>query len=72
MKIFQKILERRLKKLITINNIQFGFSSGKGTKKCSINHTTTASNTPRSAKGFVYLWKKAHGSGILVSEKDRS
>ena len=28
---FEKILERRLRKLITINNMQFGFSSGKGT-----------------------------------------
>ena len=28
---FQKILERRLRTLITVNNMQFGFSSGKGT-----------------------------------------
>ena len=28
---FEKILERRLRILITINNMQFGFSSGKGT-----------------------------------------
>ena len=31
MKIFEKILERRLRKLITVNNMQFGFSPGKGT-----------------------------------------
>ena len=31
MKMFEKILERRLRKLITVNNMQFGFSSGKGT-----------------------------------------
>ena len=31
MKMFEKIVERRLRKLITVNNIQFGFSSGKGT-----------------------------------------
>ena len=31
MKIFDKTLERRLKKLITVNNMQFGFSPGKGT-----------------------------------------
>ena len=28
---FEKILERRLRKLITVNNMQFGFSPGKGT-----------------------------------------
>ena len=30
MKMFEKILERRLRKLITVNNMQFGFSPGKG------------------------------------------
>ncbi|KAK2182849.1 hypothetical protein NP493_333g00010 [Ridgeia piscesae] len=30
MKMFVKIVERRLRKLITVNNMQFGFSSGKG------------------------------------------
>ena len=29
MKMFEKILERRLRKIITVNNMQFGFSSGK-------------------------------------------
>ena len=28
---FEKILERRLRKLITVNNMQFRFSPGKGT-----------------------------------------
>ena len=28
---FEKILERRIRKLITVNNMQFGFSPGKGT-----------------------------------------
>ena len=28
---FEKILKRRLRKLITVNNMQYGFSSGKGT-----------------------------------------
>ena len=31
MKMFQKILERKIRKLITVNNMQFGFSPGKGT-----------------------------------------
>ena len=31
MKMFEKILERRLSKLITVNKMQFGFSPGKGT-----------------------------------------
>ena len=31
MKMFQKIVERRLRKLITVNNMQFGFRPGKGT-----------------------------------------
>ena len=31
MKLFEKFLERRLRKLITVNNMQFGFSPGKGT-----------------------------------------
>ena len=31
MKMFEKILERSLRKLITVNNMQFGFSPGKGT-----------------------------------------
>ena len=31
MKMFEKILERRLRKLIAVNNMQFGFSPGKGT-----------------------------------------
>ena len=31
MKMFEKILERRLRKLITVNNMQFGFNTGKGT-----------------------------------------
>ena len=31
MKMFEKILERRLRKLITVNNMQFGFIPGKGT-----------------------------------------
>ena len=31
MKMFEKILERRLRKLIRVNNMQFGFCSGKGT-----------------------------------------
>ena len=30
MKMFE-ILERRIRKLITVNNMQFGFSPGKGT-----------------------------------------
>ena len=29
MKMFEKILECRLRKLVTVNNMQFGFSSGK-------------------------------------------
>ena len=28
---FETILESRLRKRITVNNMQFGFSSGKGT-----------------------------------------
>ena len=28
---FEKIVERRFRKLITVNNMQFGFSPGKGT-----------------------------------------
>ena len=31
MKMFEKIVERRLIKLVTVNNVQFGFSPGKGT-----------------------------------------
>ena len=31
MKMFAKIQERRLRKLITVNNMQFGFSPEKGT-----------------------------------------
>ena len=31
MKMFEKILERRLRKPTTVNNMQFEFSSGKGT-----------------------------------------
>ena len=31
MKMFEKIVERTLRKLITVNNMQFGFSPGKGT-----------------------------------------
>ena len=31
MKMFEKILECRLRKLVTVNNMQFGFSPGKGT-----------------------------------------
>ena len=31
MKMFENILERRLRKLIKVNNMQFGFSPGKGT-----------------------------------------
>ena len=31
MKMFEKIVERRLRKLITVNNMQFGFSPGNGT-----------------------------------------
>ena len=31
MKMFEKILERRLRKLTTVNNVQFGFNPGKGT-----------------------------------------
>ena len=31
MKMFEKNLERRLRKLITVNNMQCGFSTGKGT-----------------------------------------
>ena len=31
MKMFEKFLERKLRKLITVNNMQFGFSPGKGT-----------------------------------------
>ena len=31
MKMFEIIVERRLRKLITVNNMQFGFSPGKGT-----------------------------------------
>ena len=31
MKMFEKNLERRLRKLIAVNNMQFGFSPGKGT-----------------------------------------
>ena len=31
MKMFEKILERRFRKLITVYNMQFGFSPGKGT-----------------------------------------
>ena len=31
MKMFEKILERRLRQIIAVNNMQFGFSPGKGT-----------------------------------------
>ena len=31
MKMFEKILERRFRILVTVNNMQFGFSPGKGT-----------------------------------------
>ena len=31
MKMFEKVRERRLIKLITVNNMQFGFSPGKAT-----------------------------------------
>ena len=31
MKMFEKVVEHRLRKLITVNNMQFGFSPGKGT-----------------------------------------
>ena len=31
MKMFEKIVERRLRKLITVNNMQYGFCPGKGT-----------------------------------------
>ena len=31
MKMFEKILEHRLRKLITVNKMQFGFSPGKVT-----------------------------------------
>ena len=61
MKMFEKILARRLGKLITVNNMQFGFSPGKGTR-CSIYHTITARKTPRSETRIFYLpsyiWKK--------------
>ena len=53
MKMFEKILEGRLRKLIAVNNMQFGFSPGKRYNRCSIYHTTTARKTPRSAQGFV-------------------
>ena len=38
MKMFEKILERRLRKLITVNNMQFGFSPGKGTTDAIFYH----------------------------------
>ena len=60
MKMFEKILERRLRKLITVNNMLFGFSPGKGTTD-AVFIIQTARKTPRSAQGF----------GVLVSEKER-
>ena len=44
-------VERRLRKLITVNNMQFGFSPGKGTTDAVF--TTTARKTHRSAQGFI-------------------
>ena len=37
MKMFEKIVERRLRKLITVNNMQFGFSPGKATTDAVFN-----------------------------------
>ena len=53
MKMFEKIVERRLRKLITVNNMQFGFSPGKGKVQQMQYHTTTARKTHRRAQGFI-------------------
>ena len=56
MKMFEKILERRLRTLITVNNMQFGFSPGKGTTDAVFYHTTTARKTPRSAHSLFFIF----------------
>ena len=51
MKMFQKIVERRLRKLITVNNMQFGFSPGKGTTDAVF--IIQLQEKHRSAQGFI-------------------
>ena len=51
MKMFEKVLERRLRKPTTVNNMQFGFSPGKG--KTDAVFITTSRKTTRSTQGFV-------------------
>ena len=62
MKMFEKILERRL---ITVNNIQFGFSSGKGTTDAVFIIQQLQEKTPRSAQGSV-LYQRKFGKGVRV------
>ena len=60
MKMFEKILERRLRKVITVNNMQFRFSSGKGTTDMQYLSYNNCKKKPRSAQGFVlYLPRKS-------------
>ena len=55
MKVLEKILERRLRKLITVNNLQFGFRPGKGTIDAEFIIQELQQKTSRSAQGFVFL-----------------
>ena len=75
---FGNTLERRLRVLITVNNMQFGKFRERYNIYC-IYHTTIARKTPRSAQGSVLYLRRfgeslrqgSHGSGVLVSEKER-
>ena len=63
MEMFEKILERRLRKLITVNNMQCGFIPGKCTTDGGIYRITTARKTHISAHGFV-LYLRRFGKGV--------
>ena len=71
-KMFEKILERRLRKLITVNNMQFWFSSGKDTTDAVLITQQLQKKTRRSAQEFVFylrrfwksVWQGAQGSGV--------
>ena len=58
MKMFEKILDRRFRKLITFNNMEFGFSSGKGTLD-AVFIIQLQKKTPRNAQGFVLYVRRS-------------
>ena len=53
MKVLERVLEKRIRCQVSIDNMQFGFMPGKGTTECHFHHVTSTRETPSKEKEAV-------------------